>query len=385
MTLHLALDTSALHGPPRFDSAHFRALDRLVELQAIKILIPEVVYRELVSQFVESRSAKLLAASHALTEASRWCGDATDTKMVDQASLAVAAVQERHDAAAVCRPLSSWVARTRATILPLEPSQAIRALDGYFVGSPPFRKVRSREDLPDGMIVESLRDAAAAYPDVRLVAGDQRLREAAVAMGLVAYAKLADYLASDEVLAVFKAAHAEENLASLRQVLLEHATLVQSRIGNQWVNALAEFTFESPTIPEDNNEATIQTVDEPTELEIVVDELAFLGDGSVFVPISAKCEVEIYYCIFKSEYYHLSSKRTQSISTSDWNDHYYMATETLSVTVRASLAIDLPGLQLDAGDLSKEALAQALQQASFEIDAGEEVEVNGIDEPDGAR
>jgi predicted nucleic acid-binding protein len=375
MTLTVVLDTSVLKAHHRLDGASFKALERLVGAEQIKVCLPEIVYRERASQLHEEQHLRLSQAARHVDEAKRWAGD-EDRLDLEHAATAIARTAGRHREATSNQALDALIANLQIEILRIEPEHTSAVMGAYFKGLAPFRSVRSRDDIPDGFVVEAIRCASAKYSSMRVISADKRLTEAITAIPEASvFASMPEFLASDEVQALVEAANANENLEALAEGLRIREGILHSYISEALVDALNGFEIESPTIPDDNSTATIQGAYDPSDLQVDADEVEFLGGGSILVPIMARCEADVYYYIFKSEYFAMGDEESKKLAVTDWNDHYFFAEQRLPVVVNAMMAVELPGLDLAAAPVPSAQLFTSLDSAVYSIEEVTDVAV----------
>ena len=139
MASHLFLDTSFLLGIS-LNGLMARVLSDLVETAAVKIHVPRLVEREFAAGVARQCDGDSLKAA------------ANATRFLDGLRVV------RHEIA---------------------PSHANEVFDLYFAGSPPFKKARNRNDLPDAFIFVAIRDSALTTQDrVHVIVPDNMLAQA---------------------------------------------------------------------------------------------------------------------------------------------------------------------------------------------------------------
>jgi len=186
------LDTSVLPRPGEWPPV-FESLSVLGSEDTIHVLLPEVVLREWDGQWGEAwqkHRSRLINAIDKLSDYPR-SGEMTDLRAAAERALPADKVNSEHpNVGDYMQAMSASVAKVSG--LELRPM-----LDAYFVGDPPFSGRRSRNDIPDGLIYETVRAIAAdAVGPVLFVAEDTGLREAVTSIeGVEVYESIGDMLA----------------------------------------------------------------------------------------------------------------------------------------------------------------------------------------------
>ncbi len=377
--ISLIFDSTALQGSLDPPSQALLALERLANHNQITLSVPDIVRREVASQerdFLNSHLAELTKSLQQVRERL----DSADRVVLDNARVLVDQLGSSSRSAGRLTAIDRWIARVGAISIPVEPAHFSSALEDYFSGAPPFRQLRSRDDLPDALILGAVKSLCASRGAVVFVSADKRLREAAATLPSVeAHATPRDAMASATIQHLVQAANAVENLDLLRRILSTTPPSVVRFVGEHLSDAANYQRIESPFIPDDNNEGHLDSLDVTTDVQLLPDRLEFLGAGTVLIPFEVPCEALVSYAIFKADYYCLDDDRTAGISISDLNDHYFDAQECLQGTAYATLSLELPNIDLSAQPYTEAALQAAVMAAALEIEALERVV---IDDPE---
>jgi len=159
-------------------------------------------------------------------------------------------------------------------------------LDSYFSGSPPFKKIKSREDIPDAFIWASVSDICKKQPDVFLITGDNNLRSACFhgPKNLTGFSSLEEFLEKKGF------------ISELRNSILEtQLSLVYEYIQSKILESnLIDKVFE-----EDLNgrhtavfypfQGTYQISSFSKPVKILLDNhITYYGDGILSMPFSAR-------------------------------------------------------------------------------------------------
>lgn len=373
--IHVVADTTVYRADPKREKAAFRALTRLATGRYLTLHIPEIVRREFISQQQEQLSRhiqELRGELHNLSRRplSQSAADfvETTTKKLTSLSADLAAFTEDE--------FTQWATNMSAVIHPIRESHGLRVVDAYFAGTPPFREPKRRADFPDAFLWEAIRDLAEFHTPLCVVSSDKGILNAARGVdGVIVYETLDDFVASEPFQALLRKHFASTNFKALLALLPKHLDLVSSAIANELVDELAGQTVRSDEIPDDNSQAIISMVDEPTDLAIDIDAAVDHGDGLFVVPFSLRTECLLDYAIFKADFYTLPDEKSDRISTSELNKHYYAAQEYYNLRVEGLLSVEVDAEALRSSDLSEDDLLAILGDADISIDSIEHIEV----------
>lgn len=128
--------------------------------------------------------------------------------------------------------------------------------------------------------------------------------------------------------------------------------------------------FSDPSIPDDNNEATVNSYGEAEGIELDFDEIAYYGNGQFGIPFSAKILVLADYYIFKSDYYCMDPEREHVPSVTDHNKHYFEAEEEFELCVSGLVSISV-----DRDNINLDDFSESIVEDGFEIDEITEIEL----------
>jgi hypothetical protein len=125
-------------------------------------------------------------------------------------------------------------------------------------------------------------------------------------------------------------------------------------------------TINDSSIPDDNNEATIDGYDEAEDIEFNFTELTYYGNGQFGIPFMLKINVSATYYIFKSDYYCMED----APSVTDHNDHYFEAEDEFEVIVTGTVSISI-----DRDNMKLDKFSECINQDLIAIDEIESIEL----------
>lgn len=354
MTARILIDTSIYRQNPARTGPDYEVLKTLGAAGLVKLFVPYVVYEELRSQYEELLRNESNATIGKLSSLRK--------KIIDD-SLRASLQTLEDEAKRILEPLAdnakshidAWNAAAKAEILPLEDKKAGSIWQKYFTGNPPFRKIKSREDLPDAMIMADIEDLVSAGHLTVVVADSQLMQSISNLENVDVHQSLQSLLASES----FKSLKAilENPIGDLNTFLValrlweESDGEIQSAVEGRAAEQLYGETIRSNLIPDDNHEATIYSYGEPENIEIKLDRVNYSGGTTFTVPFSYECYVSITYYLYKSDFYGMSEDFSAA-SVSDHNDHYFEIEKEVKVGVIGDLWIETPKRSAEGYDFS---------------------------------
>lgn len=372
--MRVILDTSILRKDPGRKRASFRALERLARQEKIALFLPHVVEREFVTQEAELIKKPLIEAKSSLRSALRRPVSPTRLKQFQEILSGIeTALQEAELAAEAIG--ADLVRALNATRIPVGSGHGESVLNAYFSGAPPFKELKSRDDIPDAFLYETLRDLISNGP-LEFVSADRNLRDAAAQIHNVrVHESLEALLGTPQATALLLQAVTLEHVETVKRTLpMVNAGLAQ-HISDRVGPAIEGESLGDWSIPEDNHEATVFYWYGVDSAELYPEGAEFLGDGDFIVPFSARLIVGLSYAIFKSDYYALPDDQASAMSISDLNDHYFDVEEERTVEVRGMLTFEVPeGLLVDPNSES-DAIADSVVEAEFYVDSVSSIEL----------
>lgn len=209
----VVVDTSTLR-QEGLRSAPMQLLTQLAAARHVRIVVPDVVAREFLSQRTAEARDTVEKATRELQKLARKLNPTTDLHRT-VSDLAAACEPLKVDAvAAADTEFAHWMDTTHAERIHFFPDAIHGVIDDYFSGSGAFRAVKSREDFPDAFILSTIQTIAAQALSVYVVSGDDHLRQAAGRQGVAGVARSLSELLE---LPHFKQLHEQLHAAAQRR------------------------------------------------------------------------------------------------------------------------------------------------------------------------
>lgn len=377
-TLHVLIDTAVLRADPARKKAGFVALQNLCHSGRVALSLPRIVVEEFVSQ----QTSELVESTQKL---------ATQIKRVSRSAYPVIAEldawQQRTEEATAAVPdlvrsaFDEWLKDVHARVIEIDPSHGPRVMTAYFSGAPPFKKPKSREDIPDGFIWAAAVDLSAESP-IHLVSHDGGFREAADEVDDVEWhSSLDDLIASPPFQHAVNADRAAKRVAKVMEILNSDSSTIDAQLFDLVDAHTQGESVSHYSIPDDNQEAIISGSYGLDDVEVDWSHPEYYGGGVVGVEFTGVLEATLSYAIFKADYWGMPESQGSRISISDLNDHYFDAEEEYSVRVRGRLVMELDEACLHSDDeITQGDLEDAISDAELSIDAIHELQVVERDE-----
>jgi len=363
---HVVLDTNIYRQNPSRDNLHFKALERLSKGKIIKLHIPYIVLREFQTQQREIYSKDLDKAISGVSGLARkqldsaLLNDLNDIKekLEDDSENILDGAESQ---------FTDWAKDIGADIYPLCLEQTNEALEAYFQGKPPLKSVKNRNDIPDSFIVQSINKLRSEVGEVYAVVEDGKLRDAFVDDDKIkTYESLSDFIESEIIQDELKDIDLIDNIGSIVDAIEQYEN-DNSEIMNFIASNVGEYivwkTFSDPSIPDDNNEATINSYGEAEDVELYFEDIAYYGDGQFGIPFDLKILVLADYYIFKSDYYCMDPEREHVPHVSDHNKHYFEAEEEFELCITGLVSIEI-----DRDNINLKDMSDSINEDDFVID-----------------
>ncbi len=337
--INLFLDSSALRAS---DPRSFFDLMELIEQKSIRLHVPSIVVKEVSTGLAELDQHALAKIVKAAAGASRWTND-------DSVTNAAAAIKEFFDTAAerIETGLNKWLLEVGAVQDGFAAMDCTAVFGRYFRGEPPFRGRKSREDLPDGFIFDSLQRLSriVTVEEIHFVAGDKALRTACEGIPKVyCYPSIREFVRSGtfDALRLALRERTDDDAWVTRAMSLVEAkeAYVDEQASEAITDTLQHEQIASYSFPSDEGLAVVIGVghanvsfDWGSAKRTLHDQLS--------VPIEARVEVGVRFTAHKADFWsqHESSRIKFSVIEDDLNRHYLEAEAEVTVNVKATALV----------------------------------------------
>jgi hypothetical protein len=319
------LDTNIYRHNPKRDNLNFKAIEKLANAGWLKLHIPYVVEREFQTQQREIYSKDLEKMKSGLSGLLKKPLSTDVLTELNHIKVQLDTESENilFDAE---NQFLEWAESIDANRYPLCLEQANKALEAYFQGLPPLKSPKIRDDIPDSFVVQAIKKLRVENnAHIHIVTDDNKIIDTFDNINIVTvYKDLSKLIESDIIQNELKELDLVDNKEEIRLAIEDYennyceiSAMLSKNIGE----AILGSTITDKSIPDDNNEATINSYYEAEDMEFDFTNLAYYGNGQFGIPFSLKIMVGAYYYIFKGDYYCIENPP----SVTDHNDHYLEA------------------------------------------------------------
>ena len=355
--MKVILDTNIFSADHTFSKTEMVILRRLCNEGKIELIIPEIFLKEFTTQEQEKAA---VTGKKILRELGSYCNTVYGTEknamlknIKDiQASLTEAnkKIQDRID---------EFIKETNANILTPNIDEYKETFDRYFKGEKPFKAIKARDDIPDGLVfvqIKNIKDDELVF-----ISNDERFREAVKNEGITVFSILADFINSDKIKSIIEVKRVDDLLHYALPQILENEYLI-SLFHEALENELPYKTVTDEKIPDDNNEGTITGIMGIDPTEFYKDEITKHGSGLFTIPFYCEIDAYLEYCFYKVDFYSFDDDRIREVSIEDWNGHYFQAEEEYPLICTGKL-----GLQFNPNMSSEEIKNASPEKLAHEV------------------
>lgn len=158
------------------------------------------------------------------------------------------------------------------------------------------------------------------------------------------------------------------NIARAKRILPKSESSLQMMVESDIVDALANRTIHDSRIPDDNGEGLITMVGSPEDLTFDFENIEFYGGSEIGIPFTTTVKCQLYYAIFKGDYYALDEDKINEISIGECNEHYYGADETYEIDVVGILSVELETKVLENPKATDEDVEEAILSGMHNVE-----------------
>lgn len=200
--IHLVLDTNIIRGEG-INSSWMQVLKQHTDSGAIQVYVPEIVKRELLTNKVGEYQKEIKKCISSINNSLRkkLLNESEIKSLTESRSYldtALASVEERVES-----EYKQWASNLGVKTLFFNNDNMKHVMNDYFSGGGVFKKIKSREDIPDAMINTSINDLLEKNGTVTVINSDKEFTEFISKNEFITCHKtLSDFLASDPVEAI---------------------------------------------------------------------------------------------------------------------------------------------------------------------------------------
>ena len=234
---------------------------------------------------------------------------------------------------------SEFVEDANAILYEFDEKDSVNVFDAYFTGGKPFKSLKSRNDIPDAFIFQTIKKIS-KNERVHLISGDNNLNKKCVDLkNVITHSNFKEFYNHQD----FKEIKLEydsiikenERVNEAKKILLDNREIFKDAI-NKYIHSIDFLEIYGTNLPSDNGEITIYAIDNP---EFTIDEqkIEYI-DNKFFIPIEIKGIASIDYAIFKADYWVYDN--LPSISE-DLNKHYFLLEDEVTIIMKKTISINI--------------------------------------------
>ncbi|MBE9572304.1 MAG: DUF4935 domain-containing protein [Proteobacteria bacterium] len=269
--IDLVIDTNIYRKAPRLDSMEFAGLAYLAQKGFLDIHVPYVIEQEFSSHLEIEQRKRLSEVVNRLSRALNFEGKGDATNWLVGVTSQIASkvdeiVLERSHA------FRSWLEENGATFHPLTLTQSEKAWEAYFKGALPLKEPKSRKDIPDAFIFQSIVDLKDEHDkSLCVVVEDGDLNEACASRKIPTFKSLADFMKSRQARTYLSFGLIEDNEDKIFNHIKESVVAAADSIYEKIEHLLLSDdyrTLQGDNIPGENHEIYLSLIDKPYGLDI---------------------------------------------------------------------------------------------------------------------
>ncbi len=340
--MNIIIDTSILAQDRGFLGSDFLFIKQLSKLGFLKIHIPWVVYKEITSQNIrESEKALQDARKKILSLGKKGLSEEDYCELKE-----IADTLEKKKGALESSIEKNWndfITESKAILYDINDEDGRLVMSAYFLGDKPFPAPKSRKDIPDAFIYESIKSIKKKIGKIHFICADNNLRKAVNELDdCIGFESYSEFYKSDEYIKIKEEYDKKYSpkifISNSEEKILEFAKKEVNNIFDD-SNIGASILSEYDITGEMHNMEEI-SIDE----EASIDKVHFI-DGVFYISTSISGIFGIEYLIDKYDYYMQKKYRKISIIDREWNEYYYLVYEEFDVKLSYQCSIEEESLK----------------------------------------
>lgn len=237
-----------------------------------------------------------------------------------------------------------FISESNSILYEYDEKDSIEVFDAYFTGGKPFKSLKSREDIPDAFIYQTIKKVS-VKSKVHLVSGDKNLREKCTDLkNVTIFSSFQDLYKDSEFIKLQKKYDKlkyNKRVADAKLILLDNKDSFDDAVYGYLRNKSYWHLYDTG-LPSDNGEVSVYAIDVET-IEIDEPNIKFIDD-KFFVPLIVNGIASIDYAVFKADYW--IDDNLPSISE-DLNKHYFLLEDSVPIKLSKNISIELDDLTED--------------------------------------
>jgi len=369
---NIVIDTNILRKNPKRDNAEFEALKILSKGNKLKIYLPYIIKKEFLSQYIEQNIKPLdnIISELKTLEKKSFNQQFTDSFLEKESEFIEVKKNLIED---IEKEFLEWCKELNIVDIELNFEQLSQSIEKYFLGKPPYQSIKSRKDIPDSIIFESLKEIKTTNCDLIFISEDKNLSKHCSELDINVYSSLEDFIKSKKTqLELTNGENFIDNIyEELSEYLDDNYPIIDGFIFSYKFEDKIGCSIESYLIQSDDNRADVTYVDYPYNIHTDFDDISYYGNNKIGFTVSFDVDIDTDVFIFKSDYYSLENEYS---FYDDWNEHYFLTNAKFRINVRVKvlLSINKTIIELDDKEIDFKSF---LDFNTLEIDEIYDIEV----------
>lgn len=344
--IRVFIDTNALPRHPSRLGTGFSRLCDLVENGVIEVFLSEVVVEEWKSQWladIMDDYEKLNGSLHRFLR-HPWTKELTSVGDLQAVANYLESIADELRGIANTQ-IQILIDRMQGNTINVASHHGANVMRDYFAGSSPFKKAKSREDIPDAFIFQCIIDLINEHGQVYCVVADKTMRESINLLeGVHIFDSINTFVQSVPVRLEARKVDPErawqEMFNMLRPLLptLENKLVELLKNNESYLDLLSYSEISHPLIPSDNSEALIEGIYEPNNITFDWTKTGDFGDGIISIPVSFESKADIVFDVYRGDAFSLPDEVW--VDLEDPETHTFFDAGT-SVNVKVDLSITI--------------------------------------------
>jgi hypothetical protein len=377
---NLVIDSSIYRKDMSRQKSGFSLLKRLARQELVRLHIPEVVKKEVVSQIEDFHYGRFRKVESALDKAPRFLLNDKETGLLDSTQAGFSELIEKI-AKRTKTEFQNWLDAVRANVHPVSPNHGERVVQSYFAGEPPFAEAKSRKDFPDAFIFESLVDLRDQHGSIHFIVADNDLREASDALeNVTVHDSIKHFVDTSPQLKKDLSNREERAFFSELRVQLEDDLLpevrreIEKSVSEGIVRELFLTDVESEYTPSGTK---IEDLEERLTMDFEYNRMTLYGNGEAVVPFTSEYSGVLSWTqLYDGRYPELErGKHRERWQTGNGRPPMVEVAERFLISIDGEAEVSIEGVEYHDIEVSdEEAYLNSLRASLDSIDHVEVVE-----------
>lgn len=345
-TIQVFIDTNALpRHPSRLGTGLLRLCD-LAENDVVEVYLSEVVVEEWKSQWLAEFVDDFDKMSIAFRRFVRhpWTKELKSEGGLRAVEGQLEGVLEDLQNVAD-HQIQLVIDQMHGNIVSIADHHGSKVMRSYFLGSSPFKKAKSREDIPDAFIFQCIIDLVSEHNQMYFIVADKALRNAIGSIeGAIIFDSINAFVQSPPVRLEARKIDPErawqEMFGKIHPMLpsLEDKLAEMLKYSEPYLEHLNYSEISHPSIPSDNSEALIEGIYEPKNIAFDWNKIGDFGDGIISIPVTFESKADIVFDVYRGEAFSLPEEVWVDLEDPETHT-FFDAGTSVNVKVELSLTI----------------------------------------------